>query len=217
MGLIKTGIAGLDEFLGGGLLPRVYVLLGSPGSENDLFARQVAYNRTTLGGISYFLCSKTPESIRDDMLCYKLDVASKEENGVWRFIKLDKEKNLTDIFSRETKQQRSIVLDSLSDILLTTPDMEKIRELLNLLSSRSREKNELYLLLLTEGMHDQKVEVSIEHFADGVIRFTTIWSGENSIRTLNFKKLNGATVPSRSLVYSIGSRGFIIETTTRIT
>jgi KaiC/GvpD/RAD55 family RecA-like ATPase len=42
MKLIKTGIAGLDEFLTGGLPPKIILLTGLPGSGNEIFARHIA-------------------------------------------------------------------------------------------------------------------------------------------------------------------------------
>ena len=41
MKLVKTGIAGLDEFLTGGIPPRILLLTGLPGSGNEVFARQI--------------------------------------------------------------------------------------------------------------------------------------------------------------------------------
>jgi KaiC/GvpD/RAD55 family RecA-like ATPase len=216
MELLKTGIAGFDEFLKGGLPPRTYLLLGPPGSGNEVFARQVAYHRAEKSGVSYFINSKTPDSIREDMLCFRLDVSLMVKVGTWRFIKLTQEDSLIDIFSKETREQRCIVLDSLSELLLTSK-IEEVITLLNLMSSRSRERNELYMLLLSEGMYEQKVEIAIQHFVDGVIMFTTERRGEGSTSKISIKKLAGSAVPTRSLPYSIGTRGFTIETATRIT
>jgi len=73
------------------------------------------------------------------------------------------------------------------------------------------------LLLLTEGMQDQKVETAMQHFAEGVIIFNTTWTAEATQRDILVKKMKGIVVPSRRLPYSIGKKGFLIETATRIT
>ena len=54
MKLLKTGIAGLDEFLTGGLPPKILLLVGLPGAGNEVFARQIAYTRAKQIGITYF-------------------------------------------------------------------------------------------------------------------------------------------------------------------
>lgn len=216
MELFKTGIAGLDELLRGGFPPRTYLLLGPPGSGNEVFARQVAFYQAELGCVSYFINSKTPESIREDMSTFRWDVSAKEKEGTWQFIKLTKKKPLTNFFSNEMKQQRCIVLDSLSELLLESK-IEEVLAMLNLMCCRSREKKELYLLLLSEGMHEEKIEVTIQHFVDGIITFTTTLRGEGFTNNITIKKMTGSVAPTRSLSYSIGARGFTIETATRIT
>ncbi len=45
MKTVKTAIAGLDEFLMGGLPPKIILLTGAPGSGNEVFAKQVLFNR----------------------------------------------------------------------------------------------------------------------------------------------------------------------------
>jgi KaiC/GvpD/RAD55 family RecA-like ATPase len=216
MELLKTGIAGFDEFLRGGLPPRTYLLLGPPGSGNEVFARQVAFYQAELDSVSYFITSKTPKSIREDMSTFKWDVQAKEKDGKWKFVKPNPKKPLISFFSNRLRKQRCIVLDSLSELLLNFK-IEEVLPLLNLMSRRSREKNALYMLLLSEGMHDEKVEATIQHFADCVITFSTTWRGEGITNNITIKKLAGSVMPTRSLPYSIGARGFTIETATRIT
>ena len=62
MKLVKTGIAGLDEFLTGGLPPKVLLLSGLPGAGNEIFAREVAYTRSKQVGITYFTVNATSHS-----------------------------------------------------------------------------------------------------------------------------------------------------------
>ena len=74
-----------------------------------------------------------------------------------------------------------------------------------------------HLVLLTEGMQDEKIETTMEYFAEGVIAFNTEWSAEAVSKNLVIKKMSGTVVPTRRLPYTIGKKGFIIETATRIT
>jgi KaiC/GvpD/RAD55 family RecA-like ATPase len=106
-------------------------------------------------------------------------------------------------------------VDSLSELLLT----HKIDELINLLtmmSRQNRECQEYHLLLLTEGMHDLHAETTLQHFAEGVIVFASSLVGDSTQRHVIMKKMRGTLVPTRRLPYSIGRRGFVIETAIRI-
>lgn len=216
MELLKTGIVGLDELLQGGLPPGVFLLLGPPGSGNEIFARQVAHSRAKESGVSYFTVTKTPESVRDDMSAYGWDISPLEEAGSWRFINLIQGESLIDAATQEMKQRRCVVVDSLSELLITYKIEEAIT-MLNSMSTQNREYKELHLVLLTEGMQDPKVETTIQHFADGVMIFTTTWEAETSSRSIIIKKMRGKVSPTRSIPYSIGGRGFTIETAIRIT
>ena len=216
MNLVKTGIAGLDEFLTGGLPPKILLLTGLPGAGNEVFARQIAYTRAKQVGITYFTVNATPDSVKEDMAAYNWDVAPLEATGNWKFKTLTKTNHLEETVIEEMKQHRTIIIDSLSELLLT----RKIEEAINLLTAMSRQnKNseEYHLLLLTEGMQDQKAETAMQHFADGVILFNTTWTTDTTHRDIMVKKMKGTFVPSRSLPYTIGKKGFLIETATRIT
>lgn len=216
MKLVKTGITGLDEFLQGGLPPKVFLLLGPPGSGSEIFARQVAHSRAKQNGVTYFTVTKTSESIKDDMSAYGWNISPLEKQGNWKFINLARVESLIDTVTNEMKQHRCVVVDSLSELLLTYKIEEAIT-LLNSMSTQNREHNELHLILLTEGMQDSKVETTIQHFADGVIIFTTTWAAEASSRRFIIKKIRGTVIPTRSLSYSIREKGFTIETAIRIT
>jgi KaiC/GvpD/RAD55 family RecA-like ATPase len=215
MKLLKTGIAGLDEFLQGGLPPRVLLLPGTPGSGNEVFARQVAFTRANQGKITYFTVNETPEFVREDMASYGWDIAPLEASDNWRFKNLKKTSPFVEAVATEMEERRSIVVDSISELLLA----HKIDELVNLLTTMSRQNRECqeyHLLLLTEGMHDQHAETTLQHFAEGVIIFTSNLVGDSTQRHVIIKKMKGTLVPTRRLPYSIGRRGFVIETAIRI-
>jgi KaiC/GvpD/RAD55 family RecA-like ATPase len=216
MKLLKTGIAGLDEFLQGGLPPRVFLLLGSPGSGSEIFARQVANFRAKQAGVTYFTVTRPVECVKDDMSAFGWQVSSLEQAGNWRFANLAQTKALADAVSHEMAQKRSIVIDSLSELIVTHKP-EEVAALLSSMSTQNRELGELHLVLMTKGMHDPKIETTMQHFADGVIVFTTTWGAEAASRGIMIKKIRGAVLPTRMLPYSIGEKGFTIETATRIT
>ena len=216
MKLVKTGIAGLDEFLTGGLPPSIILLTGLPGSGNEVFARQIAYLQAKQAGITYFTVNSTSNSVKEDMVVYNWDVTPLEISGNWRFKTLTSTSNLQEIVIEEMKQNRTVIIDSISELLLT----HKIDELINLLTAMSHQNQnteQYHLLLLTEGMQDAKIETTMQHFAESVIVFTTTWTTDSTHKDLLIKKMKGTFVPARRLPYNISKRGFIIETATRIT
>jgi len=216
MKLVKTGIAGLDEFLTGGLPPKILLLTGLPGSGNEVFARQIAFARAKQSGVTYFTVNVTSDNVKEDLAAYNWDIAPLEASGNWKFKTLTKSDNLVETIIEEMRDHRTIIIDSLSEVLLT----RKIEEAINLLTAMSRQNKdseEYHLLLLTEGMQDQKAETAMQHFADGVILFNTTWTTDTTHRDIMVKKMKGTFVPSRSLPYTIGKKGFLIETATRIT
>ena len=85
MKLIKTGIAGLDEFLQGGLPPKVILLSGLPGSGNEVFVRQTAYTRAKQTGVTYFTVKSDPEFVKEEMSSHGWNVTPLEKKGMWKF------------------------------------------------------------------------------------------------------------------------------------
>lgn len=216
MKLLKTGIAGLDEFLLGGLPPKVLLLLGLPGSGNEVFARQIAYTRAKQTSVTYFTINRTPEFVKDEMLTYGWDTTPLEKAGAWKFINLTTTNRIVDTVTHEIKQHRTVVLDSLSELLIIHKVEEAVK-LLAAMAAENRESEEFHFILLTEGMQDKQVETAMEHFAEGVIVFNTSWAAEATNRNIMIKKMAGTLIPTRRLPYSIGKKGFIIETAIRIT
>ena len=216
MKLVKTGIAGLDEFLTGGLPPKILLLTGLPGSGNEVFARQIAYLRAKQIGVTYFTVNVISDNVKEEMAAYNWDTTPLEAAGNWKFETLAKADNLVETVLEEMRGHRTIIIDSLSEVLLT----RKIGEAINLLTAmlrQNKDSEEYHLLLLTEGMQDPKAETAMQHFADGVILFNTTWTSDATHRDIMVKKMKGTFVPSRSIPYTIGKKGFLIETATRIT
>jgi KaiC/GvpD/RAD55 family RecA-like ATPase len=216
MKLIKTGIAGLDEFLHGGLPSRVLLLMGLPGSGNEVFARQTAYSRAKQTGVTYFTFRADPEFVREDMACYGWDLTPLENRGSWKFMDLSNASSTIETVTKEVKKGRCVVVDSLSELLLTHTTEDAVK-LLTALAVENRQTEELQLMLLIKGMQEKKEEITMEHFAEGVLVFNISWTGEFISRDFRIRKMKGTFVPTRKLPYSVGEKGLRIETAVRIT
>jgi KaiC/GvpD/RAD55 family RecA-like ATPase len=214
---VKTGVAGLDEFLLGGLAPKVILLSGSPGSGNEVFTRQVLYQRVKNCPITYFTVNATAEAIRDDMLTYGWNIAPFETTGTWKFKSLKNLKitALAESVMEEIENSRTAAIDSISELLLTH-DVEEIANLIIDMAHHNRKTQNYHLLLLTEGMQSVQSETTINHFTEGAVNFALNWAADSTVRQLIIRKMAGTVIPTRRLTYTLGRRGFIIETATRI-
>ncbi|MFA5365200.1 MAG: RAD55 family ATPase [Candidatus Bathyarchaeia archaeon] len=212
---IKTGIAGLDYFLHGGLPPKVLLLSGVPGSGNEIFARQIAYEQAKQRKVAYFTVHSTADYVTEDMMAYGWDITQLVDDGNWKFLNINGDKPFVDTVIAEMKQHRTVVIDSLSELLLTHKT-EDVISLLTAMTRQNSDREEFQLLLLTEGMQTPQAETMMEHFSEGVIVFNTAWNADSTLRHILIKKMRGTTVPIRSLQYNITKKGFIIETATRI-
>jgi KaiC/GvpD/RAD55 family RecA-like ATPase len=218
MKTVKTAIAGLDEFLMGGLPPKIILLTGSPGSGNEVFARQVLFNRAKTCPITYFTVNMSAESVREDMAAYGWDTALLEEEGSWKFrnLKTKTSSELLETVMEEMQQGRTVAIDSVSELLL----IHKLKEIANLVTAmthENRKSQNFHLLLVTEGMQEPQAEATLNHFAEGSINFALTWSADSTMRHLIIRKMSGTIIPTRRLTYNLGRKGFIIETATRIT
>jgi KaiC/GvpD/RAD55 family RecA-like ATPase len=218
MKTVKTGIAGLDEFLLGGLPPKIILLTGSPGAGNEVFARQVLFNRVKTCPVTYFTVNVSAESIREDMAAYGWDTVPFEGDETWKFksLKNATSSELLETVLEEMQQSRTIAIDSTSELLL----IHKITEIANLVTAmthQNRKSQNFHLLLVTEGMQDPQAEATLNHFAEGSINFSLTWSVDSTMRHLIIRKMSGTIIPTRRLTYTLGRKGFIIETATRIT
>jgi len=212
---IKTGIAGIDWFLQGGLPPKIILLSGIPGSGNEIFARQIAYAKAQQNCVSYFTVHTTPDNIIEDMATYGWDIKPLIENGNWKFLKLNKTKSFVSTVTSEMKQHKTVIIDSLSELLLTH-NIDEVTDLVIAMSHRNKDGNEFHLLLLTQEMQKQQAEIMLEHFAEGVIVFNTTWTSASTLRYIVVKKMRGITVPIQPLQYNLGKKGFVIETAKRL-
>jgi KaiC/GvpD/RAD55 family RecA-like ATPase len=217
---VKTGVAGLDEFLLGGLPPKIILLSGSPGAGSEVFARQILFNKIKqgTGTITYFTVNSTAESVREDMAAYGWDTCPFEEAKTWKFKNLQGStpKDLQETVLGEMTPQNTVAIDSLSELLLLNKTKD-IAHLVTSMTHQNRKSQNYHLLLLTEGMQDAQAETTMNHFAEGSINFAITWAADSTIRQLIVKKLSGAIIPTRKLTYTMGRKGIIIETATRIT
>jgi KaiC/GvpD/RAD55 family RecA-like ATPase len=82
MKLLKTLIESLDEMLGCGLPEKSVVLVtGELGSGYEVFAQQILYqNVLHKGKVAYFSTTRAPDTLREDLETFGLNLAPLQEN-----------------------------------------------------------------------------------------------------------------------------------------
>lgn len=216
---LKTGIAGFDELLGGGLPQGSVVLLhGVPGFGSTTFAYHISYNRVSdKKPLTYFLVKRLASDVEDELAVFKWKINRFKRSGLWRFVEDVKSANkLKSLVEESMAEGRWTVIDSLSDLLLSE-DALNVVELLSSMSSCARRFGGLHLALLTEGMHNPRVETAMQHFADGVITFGFESGREEGVtRRLRVRKMRRKIVSPVPIPFSVGEHGIVIKTAIRI-
>ncbi len=229
----KTGIVTIDGQLRGGIPESSVVLvLEDPGAGGDIltyhFAIEGAKNDES---VLYVTTDDPAEYIMSDMCEMAGDNAEKVKKNVdfldfvsgriytpdrlreclkRRYDPFNAFKNLLD-----TKSYERVVVNNLTYFFLHYPDDDVIK-LVESFSDYAKRDRSVFLVLMTKGMLEPKIETTIKHIADAVMEMT-IKEMENEIqRRLKFIKFKRTLVPKIILRYDLSDRGIIMESVMRV-
>lgn len=187
---MESGIPGLDQIYE--FQPKQIILvLGPPGPEKQDFAQQFIFEGLRRGEPAvYITTDHSPQEIREAMFNRGWDVTQFEQSGQLRFIdcyswtihEKDQSPFVTTIPSPSALSELAIavsmleqkmkgariVFDSLSTILLYNEETA-VFKFFQVLASKTKHFDAFMLVLLEEGMHQEKVRVTIEHLTDGTL------------------------------------------------
>ncbi|PTD93847.1 signal transduction protein [archaeon SCG-AAA382B04] len=243
--LIETGIEGFDLQLKGGI-PKgsTTLLIGKPGSGIEIFAQQFIYGGLKNNEKSwYFITRDPPDTLKNEMKNFGWNLEEYEKKGkidiidgyVGRFVGALPPETLNKLANKEDLKQGTNVLnklqnyvtnlrsdvqlrgviDSLSDFLEDNP-ADRVSNVVKLISSVNRASNGVTLILMTKGMHEEKIENKMKHHADCVIELNSEKRGNEIERELIIEKIRGMAYPSKVIPYSIIEKGIEVETTERV-
>lgn len=218
---VKTGIAGLDEILGGGI-PKNQLLLvtGTSGTGKTIMCCQFLYNgvkKHNEAGV-YLSFEEPSESIKENAKQFGWDFSELEKTGKFAFIKYDPFR-IDEIFSildstiREIGATR-VVVDSVSALGLHIHDKSELRRMIYNLSLLLRKLN-CTSLLVSEVVHGTEPRLSrygVEEFvADSVIvlYYERVESVFN--RAIQIWKLRGSEHSERLHPYIIDKKGVTVN------
>jgi len=232
----KTGILSLDAQLGGGIPGGTVVLiLEDPGAGGDVFTYHFAFEGLKNGEkVLYISTDDTENEIKESMRMYFdaddeilsqlfiLDLISPRigrfsiKTGTKDFLKkvsYDPLNNINAILNHETFDR--VVVNNLTYFFMNY-QKEEIFKLFEGLSLNAKRNESIFLLTITRGMFDPKLETAVKHVADGVIELS-LREVENEIqRRMKIIKFKKILVPKAILRYDLTEKGIRMESVMRV-
>ena len=226
MELVKTGIPGVDEMLGGGL-PRKSVVIvgGSPGIGKSNFAMQYLYNGVTQynePGI-YLTVEDIAENVRSYAKVFGWDIEKLEKENkiaiVAQPIYSDEKtakKGSSETLGEAIKRigAKRIVLDSIT--LFKYLFQDDIARRVNLLNFIKQVKDAGCTTLMVAEQHESTDQITYldEHFlADGMILLFWSRHKEKNERCFRVIKVRGNKVNPDIRPMDIGNQGIVVYPT----
>ncbi len=225
--LVKTGIEGLDELLGGGFDEGSVILLAGPhGSGKTILAAQFIYNgvvKCNEVGI-YISFSESKSDFFRNMLRLGMDFSRLEKEGKFRFIDalnvLDR-RALDLVFSHILEELSAIdfkrmVVDSLTAIERII-DPGELRAFITATIIGICKINKITGLLIGDVIPESPngVNSEVSFMADAVLVLEAQRLGEVTQRFLRVEKVRGRRTTYSKVEYVITDRGIVMHTPVR--
>jgi KaiC/GvpD/RAD55 family RecA-like ATPase len=233
MRCFKTGVVTIDGQLRGGIPESSVVLvLEDPGAGGDI----LSYHFTIEGArANESVLYVTTDDPAEYILKYLTEMAGKDAEKIKTNVEfLDfvsgrvftpakiKEclKKRYDPFNAfrnilNTKNFDRVVVNNLTYFFLHYSSGDVI-QLVEDFSHYAKRDRSVFLLVMTRGMLDSKIETTVKHLADAVMEMT-IREAENEVqRRLKFIKLKRAIVPKIILRYDLSDKGIVMESVMRV-
>jgi len=233
--LVKTGIPGLDEILGGGIPEGNIVLIsGQCGSGKTLFALQFLHNGAVEYGErgAYIALDEKPDLVRKrakpfgwDFRDLELDDKIAILDAYATLAKLPTAEKMKVLGPLETTSfitgiletlekvsAKRVVIDSITAFAYQFIDQKKIRDVICRIFALLRELKCTAIITSEIDLGEGKLSRwGVEEFlADGVIRLFSYTSKSES-RALRIVKMKGTKHPLKPLPFRITENGIVVE------
>ncbi|MFB0560904.1 MAG: RAD55 family ATPase [Candidatus Lokiarchaeia archaeon] len=233
--LLKTGIRGFDELIGGGLPLGDYLLVGPPKIGKKLFVNQISYNVASRGEpVIYITMDRAPKRIREEMAHFKWLVEPLEEKNSFRFIdgftmwyfydiEYKKEEFFLDSLKNPSKIQAVVkgarekvgfgglaVFSSLSTYIQHV-GFEKAFTLLSHLRAATEQIRNTSIGILTIGMHTEKELTALKHIFDGIIEMNFQKSDDKITRIIRVIGLGKKLDTFGWVEFHINDEGIVLD------
>ena len=225
-----TGIEALDRIFGGFPDGSVLLISGLPGSGFDIFAQQILYTASSTNNCSalYVAVDRPPLEVESEMVerGWRIDALDEKK---WEFLDaytvkqnvlkgVIGVKGFTDLFKglpSLIKEGKWLAVDTLSSFIEALR-FEEVLEVLAELVEKARDNGGLHLLLVVEGLHDEKTLIKLTHAVDGLLNLTLESRYAEPVGLITVKKLRRMDHVRRVISYRITENGLVVETATRI-
>ncbi|MFB0567454.1 MAG: RAD55 family ATPase, partial [Candidatus Bathyarchaeia archaeon] len=223
---VPTGVKGLDNMLGGGLLSSTCTLvLGGPGAGKTTFGIQFLYN----GAVEYdeaglyVSFDESPPYLRKNMECFGWNLKRLEKERKFFILDLSPiqafpreieasfvKMNLVEAIRKKVQeiQPRRIVIDSLAPLVVSFPNVVERRNTVIKLFQAVMDLGATGLMLNELQTTYRGRELQVEEFlAHGVIIFRTLEERLKIFKAIQIEKMRGVSHDSQLRPYTIDENG----------
>jgi len=195
---VPTGIAGLDDILGGGLLQGgVYIVQGAPGTGKTVLGNEVCFRHVLAGGRAEYVTllaemhTRMLQHLRSMAFFNDAAIPSLYYISAFQILENAGLKGLIDVLRREIRGQATslLVIDGLVAAQESAQSDRELKKFINELQAHAA-AHECTVLLLTSSSLNT---VSAEHtMVDGIIELEDKLFGACSERSLTVRKFRGS-------------------------
>ncbi|MFQ6089745.1 MAG: RAD55 family ATPase [Candidatus Methanofastidiosia archaeon] len=226
---IRTGVAGLDEMLGGGLIRnRVYLLCGGPGVGKTIFGMQFLAQGLKEGKKGMFISLEdSVEELKENMASFIwgqhklkgidiLDATPEIKTGTWKIkgyaMYADVDLNVTNLINTIEKRTsfnkpERLVVDSVTSLeLMFSNEAEKRKAMLGFM--RFLSAIGCTSLLISES--DPNEPTSLGHLVSGVIYFASLIRDGGVRKVVQIQKMCGSDFDEKLRLYGFTNKGMVV-------
>jgi KaiC/GvpD/RAD55 family RecA-like ATPase len=217
MAMASTGLASIDQLLGGDGYPAksVVIVIGPLGIGKEALCYWFTRSGLEHGDFCLYITRLSVSEIIQDAKGFGVEFQSKVP--FWFAVDGSSTKyNLNDLtllshsikeFLRQNKDRRTrIVIDSLSSLLMLNPP-ETIYRFLTQLFSEIKQYDSVLVATLEEGMHPPQVIAAMGQLFDGVLELRMYEEGLRAVPLLKVRKMRGIPPKSDYFTFNFSNAG----------